>query len=495
MALPGLAPPSIGTAGGGQAQQNIIRTLFDYNPLAVLRDIHERHVTVSDFRLILKTLGMSRGVDAPTTGHYERDWMRGNIKIGSINTASAGVGTNIVFTLDAVSMFNAGATLGGAARQSSEIKKGDWIISANNVIGHVILKDESFTPHRITIRPLRTTVDLAGEFVAAGEYPIVSNAWAEGTGLPLGSISRITKYTNEFQIIKQGGSSTGTELSNRLFVKFTQMEGGDGIFAEMNSRMWALYEHDFSHALLIGQSANNLTDTVNLSGLDAPILGTEGLIPWINSNGHTHIINPAAYTLADFDNIARTLWSERAGVNEVMTLDGFDMFKITENLLLAQSGTDLTPYILKKMTDKFAPLSDDDLQPFKESDFSLYVGFKALRKSGITFMFKQMQEFSDIKGLGMEGFDYQNSRVVLPIGEIVDSRTGNKGFMWGYEYKQKDSYSREVQTDSFGGVGTSGAPGGVGRAVNQYDAIQWGVLSEIAGHYACPNKCIWQKQA
>lgn len=495
-ALPGLLPPNIGTAGGGAGQQNIIRTLFDYDPLVVLRDVHQRHVKVSDFRLILKSLGMGRGVHAPTTGHYEKDWQRGTVKIGSINTASTGAGTNVILVLHADSMFNAGATVGGAARQSSEVKVNDWILGVDGFIGHVIAKNETVSPHRITVRPLKAAQDLVNSFVANGEYAIVSNAWAEGTGLPLGAMTRLTKYTNTFQIIKQGAAVTGSELSNRLFVKFTPSPEGDTVFAEMNEKCWDLFERDFSHALLIGQQTDNLTDTVNISGLDAPIIGTEGLITWVEANGHIHIINTGAYTLADFDNIGRTLIHERAGTYEAMTLDGYDIFTLTENLLLSESGTDLTQYIMQKMGSRFESLGEGDLQPFQSSDFGLYVGFKALRKSGITYYFKQMQEFNDAKGLGLATYDYTTRRLVLPIGQVMDAKKGTKGFMWGYEWKDDGAgYSREMQYGTYGGVGTMGSMPGINNAVMAYDHVQWGMVAEVAGHFACPNKVIEQKEA
>lgn len=493
-ALPGLSPASIGTVGGGVGQQNIIRTLFDYNPFSILRDIHERHLRVSDFRLLLSAMGQKRGVDAPTTGHYEHDWDRGLIRIGAVTTASTGAGTNLVLTLDATSMFNANAAIGGAARQSSEIKVRDILLSPTGKMGQVIAKNEALTPHTITVRPLKAAVDLDGAFVATGNYAIVGNAWAEGTGLPLGSVPRIVKYTNSFQIVKQASGITGSEASNRLFVRFDATPEGDGIFAAMNTLMWANYESDFSHTLLLGQTIDNITDVAQLSGTDVPVLGTEGLIPWVTDNGHTHTYNPAAYTLANFDALARTLWHERSGSMLAMTLDGYDVFTLTENLLLGESTEGVAQFITKQMMSKFEGLSSDDIQPFDNSDFGFYVGFKALRKGGMTYMFKLLHEFSAAKGLGHSAYNYNNYRVVLPVGEIMDRKTNKAGFMWGYEYKQKDSYSREMQYGQVGGIGTMGLSQ-VTVPVHQYDHVQWGMLSEVAGHFACPNKVIIQKPA
>lgn len=489
-ALPGLTPPSVGTLGGGVAQQNIITTLFDRNPFAILRDIHERHINVSDFRILLKAMGMTRGVDAPTTGHYEHGWDLGMVKIGAVTTASTGAGTNVVLTLHADSMFNAGAQVGGAARQASEVQVGDHLLSPTGEIARVQSKNTAVTPHQITIRPIDSTVDLAGDFVANGLYAIVSNSYGEDSDIPFGRVPRITKYTNTFQIVKAGGGATGTEASNSLFVRFEQ--GGDSIVAVMNKVAWREIERNISLTLLMGEQINNITAVANTSGIDVPVLGTEGLVPWATASGHTHTYNPAAYTLADFDNVSRVLWQERAGVSRVMTLDGFDVFTATENLLLSESGTDLTAYIMKNMASAYQGVSAEDMQPFETDDFGLYVGFKALKKSGITYMFKQLHEFSEENGLGNAVYDYTQYRIVLPTGETRDARTGRKGFMWGLEYKAKDGYSREMQFGQFGGIGTTGAFTALNGPVNGFDSIRWGMLSEFAGHFACPNKVVLQ---
>lgn len=499
-ALPGFTTPTVGTTGGGYAQENVVNNLFDRNPFAILTDIHYRHVKVSDFRLTLKAFGMSRGVDAPTTGHYETDWDRGLVKLSAINTAPGGAGQNMVATLHTDSMYNAGATVGGAAQQSSEVQAGDIIMSpTSRKMARVASKDTTFTPHRITLRPLDSAVNIDLAFVANGAYAVVGSAFGEGSGLPFGRIRRVTKYTNNFQLIKVSSGSTGSEMSNSLFVNFTiDPLDGKSVFGVMNDVMWSEYERQSALVLLNGQPINNITDTVAEVNTDSTVKGTQGMIEWISGNGHTHIIVPATYALADFDNIGRTLFHERAGFTQVLTLDGYDIFTVTENLLLNQSGTDLTDKFVERAALQFKGeyVYPEDIQMFKEKDFDFYVGFKALRKSGIDYMFKQLMEFSDINGLAATTYNsvYTNSRLVLPMGEVKDMKSGRKGFMAGYEYKARNSYSRETRVDIFAGAGATGSAPGVPRnAVDQYDRVRGSIISEIAFHGACPNKTIWQR--
>jgi hypothetical protein len=503
-ALAGLTTPTVGTAGGGFGQENVVTTLFDRNPFAIMQDIHYRHAPVSDFRLFLKAFGMGRGVDAPTTGHYETDWDRGLVKLTTINTAPGGVGQNMVATLHSDSMYNAGATIGGTATWSSEVQPGDILMSPTGRKQAIVtVKDITTAPtaHRITLRPLDPAVNIDAAFVVNGSYAVVGNAFGEGTGLPLGRIRRVTKYTNKFQIIKTGGGVTGSEMSNSLFVRFKPTEDGNSIFGEMNDLAWADYERQSALVLLNGQPITNVTATINEVNTDATVNGTEGMLEWVTTNGHTHIIVPATYALADFDNISRTLFHERAGNVVVLCLDGFDIYAASENLLLGQSGTDLTSKFVQDAMVNYSGMEavwPDDMQPFLDSDFSFYVGFKALHKSGVTYIFKILHEFCDVNGLAAATYNgvYSNSRLVLPMGEIKDQRSGKKGFMAGYEWKQKGNYSRETILSDFAGAGAQGSANGVSRmAVDQYDRVRFGIVSEIAFHGACPNKAVWQHPA
>lgn len=497
-ALPGFTTPTFGTAGAGYGQENVISTLFDRNPFAILSDVYYRHVKVSDFRLFLKAMGMSRGVDAPTTGHYETDFDNGLVKLSVINTAPGGAGQNMVATLHTDSMFNANATIGGVAAQSSEVQPGDILMSpTSRKQAQVVAKDVSFTPHRITLRPLDSATNIDAAFVVNGSYAIVGNAFGEGTGLPTGRMRRITKYTNNFQIVKTGGGVTGSEMSNSLFVNFIpDSPDGNSVFGVMNEMYWEDFERKTALTLLNGQAINNITSTIFEVNTDATVKGTEGMLSWVQSSGHVHVITPATYALADFDNISRTLMHERSGHADVLCLDGDDIFRVTENLLLGQSGTDLTQFIQQKAEMYSTPVYQDDIQPFLSSDFSFYVGFKAVRKSGINYIFKQLMEFSDVNGLAAPTYNavYSNSRLVLPMGECKDMRTNRKGFMCGYEYKARNGYSREVVVANFAGAGAAGSGVGVPlTSVDQYDRVRSGIVSEIAFHGACPNKAIWQR--
>lgn len=486
----GLDVSGFSSVGGQVASQKIIRSLYDYDPFAIYQAVAQRHSEMPGFRMMLRMQDAARRVSAPTTGHYEQDWKTSLVNILSVVTPSGGAGQTAVLELATTSMYNAGATIGGSARQASFVRVGDVLQSPGGVAARVEAKTTSTTPHRITIKPLLTADDVAGEFAANETYAIFSNMWAEGSGLPESVVPRITKYTNSFQIIKDGAAITGTELTNKTFVQWTAGQDGS-IFVEMEKSAMYRYERATCYALLFGVAADNLTENSTSVGHDVSITGTQGLIPFIEGNGHVDTYTVGSYDISDFDQTATLLRQERVGTWKITTYDGYGIFQETENALQDLLNANLSVELLKDL-GKGMNVSGESMQPFEDSDFSFYVGFRALKKSGFTFYFHLLHEFDEVVGAGAAGYDYPNYRIAVPLGTATDKANGSNVPFVSYEYKGLNGYDRHDLVDQYGGVGTGPV---VGRASNQYDLTQMGIVTELAGHFACPNRCVIQKPA
>ena len=496
-ALTGMYPSNVGGLGSNILTQKYIGTLYDFTPWAIERDVRERHGRFNyDFLFLLGMFGMKRGKAAPTFGHYERDWHYNAIKIGAEITASAGAGTTAIYGLHADAMYNGSQTASGVAVKSSDIKVGDILQFYDGTLGQVTLKNTSVDPHRISIAPLDSTEEIPA--LASGDlYAIVTNAFAEGTDLPKSRFPRLTKYTNTFQIVKASAGSTGSSLTNETFVQFKP--AGDGsIMAVVSDMMREDFERNRSGAVLFGAPINNITTFVSALEIDVPVTGTEGMLRWATTYGHTQSYTPGSYSLDDFYAIGRTMREEQCQDRTFMTLDGYDIFIETEQLFSDQFANGAnTPMMLKNIANINGGLSgipDEDFQPFLDTDFDFYVGFRAAHIGGYTFAFKQLHEFSDVQGVGASGYDYSKWRVVVPLGRRTDGVTGGDTFAWGYEYKQLGGYSREAVYGNIAGVGVAGAytPAPASHA---FDYAQEGLVSELGFHGACPNQSYIQKPA
>ena len=127
---------------------------------------------------------------------------------------------------------------------------------------------------------------------------------AEGSTIPEGLLPRISKYTNVFQIVKEGAGTTGTELTNQTWAQI--VPGKDGsIFMAIEGDTMMRYERAMCYTLLFGTTANNLTAAATTEvPFDVAIKGTEGLVPFVSVNGHTDNYTSGSYSIDDFDAMA-----------------------------------------------------------------------------------------------------------------------------------------------------------------------------------------------
>ena len=260
--------------GGGVVSQVVVSAYDLYEPNELI-GVFERHSYAPSFRLKLDSMGFSKGCSAPTLGHYEYPWREDLVKVGSIVQASAGPGTPVIVALHADSMYDAGATVGGVARQASFPREGENILFANYTKARIVKKDTTVTPHRLTLSPVKSTVDLAGAIVADESYAIVDNAYAEGSGLPPGVMNRVIQYHNTFQISKEASYVTGSSATNKMYYDPIPNVSG-AFYLKVEADTYYRFENKMAGALLFGQQDDNNTVYVQALGFDAPISGTEG---------------------------------------------------------------------------------------------------------------------------------------------------------------------------------------------------------------------------
>lgn len=480
-----------GSVGGNFLTQKYIVTQYDYNPFAILNYVIQRHQNkFSDFRMLLKMFGFTRGVDAPVTGHYEQDWWQHAIKVAAVTQASTGVGTTVIFTLHADSMYAPGMTVSGSAKQASEVRVGDIIEFGSHKNARVMQVNTSVSPHAISVKP-DAAVDLAGAILANTAYMKVTSAFAEASDLPTGLTPRVFKYTNKFQIVKDAQYTSGSELTNRTFVNFTQLGQGNGpLFAELAPQAMTRFEQNINGALLFGQDLTGLTELNTPAGYDVDIRTTEGILRFGLTAGHDNTYTPGSLGFTGFNTIGKLYYQERAGVSALMPIMGYDLFAEIQLLLQTQLANDQHVFLMKELAARNPEVTSDDLQPFSNKDYDFYVGFKALHYNGMTYYFKLLHEFNSAHGGGLATYDYPKWAVFLPMGMTRDIRSGKDGFMAGYEYKELGGYSRENIVGQYGGVGVAGSGGYMPMPVHGGDWGAAGMVSEIAFHGACPNQVV-----
>lgn len=485
-----LRPNTFSAVGGGTANQTVFSAYDLYKPNELVQ-VFERHHDMAGFRLMLKAMGFTRGTAAPTVGHYEYPWRDNLITVGSIITASTGPGTNVVIALDAADMYDPGVSISGTAQRASYPIVGEILMFRDGSAAMIIAKDTTTVPtvHRLTLRPLDSTVDLATSVVAAESYFVTTNAWGEGTDLPAGRVPRVIQYHNDFQIVKTACSATGSEMTNEMY--FEPMPGKQGsLYIKAQSDMYRKFEQDCDGALLWGQNINNITIFNANLGFDVPVRGTEGLIDFATTNGNVdNYVAVGGYTMSDFRDLARYYQGEQVGTNSLMCLMGFEIFNEVEEELIDMLDGDLAAMLTKNFMygDSVFDNMESEMVYKEPAEFALKLGVRAVKIANFNFCFRQFQDFNKKVGAGADGYDYKSWQIVLPVGYSVDKGTNTTRGTFGYEYKQQGGYSRENIVGEFGGAGIQGKP------VNASDIHRSFMISEFAFHATCANHITIQK--
>lgn len=465
----------------------------------------ERHVGYLGFCASLDMNGFVDGTDTPTVGHYEAPWREDIVKVGSITTPSGGAGTPVIFELHADCMYDPGTTSGGSSIQASFPLQNDVLELFDGTRVQITLKDASVNPHRLTVEPLDSTIDLAGKITANDEYGVSDNAHFEGDGLPKGRAPRFIKYTNDFQIVKNTYSMTGSEMTNAIYnetVPGDESSARKSVYRRLKNDTVYHYEAAKGHALLFGkQGDGNISKLVTNTNIDTPLKTTEGLIPFGVTNGYVDPYTPGLYALADLYAITDSFYDERvATVDMLCSLDGPDISSETEQAFTNVFVNNLEPYIDRFMNGyggyrKSQLVSQGYYEGIdsKEYEMSAAFGFNAATVNGFTFSFKRLDELGDIKRQGSSSYKYRGYRIVYPFAWNTDARSGNRRATVGYEYKKSGEYSRLNVVGSLSGAMVGGDNTPFGPAVNEFDSHTGFIGSEMAGHWALGNGIVIQR--
>lgn len=490
---------NFGAVGGNVATQTIGSTLYDYSPFFVAQTLFRRHSQVPTFKLTLDMIGGARGVSAPTTGHYERDWAMNSVQLIRTSANSGTAGGLVTATVHANSLYTSGALVSGASASGTHIRVGDIIlITDTGRQARVQAKVVSGATITLTLKPvgaytLNADLEMGLQNAAGGKiYAIITNASGEGTGLPEGILPRLYKYENSFQIIKERASVTGSEATNDTYFK-TQPLADGGIFVILNEDMVMNFEQKVSNALLFGEVGTGHTDqNVPGIGFDVSVGFTEGLYKFVENSGHTVTYTAGSYTLANIDALGKIIENERAGTREYLTFDGYDMFTLNENTLQGQLAGNPADFLVKRA--KMMGVQQEEWQPFTDSNFGYNVGFNMVHKGGVSYYFHNTNEFTSPTGGGAgTSSRYPGVRIACPVGVTKDFKSGGDKAYMGFEWKEMGAYKRKAVVGKFGGVGASPFLGEA--ASNEYDVATCGIVGEYAFHGACPNKFILQYAA
>jgi archaellin len=485
ISLPSYFRPNVTGDITGVVDTQKANTIYDRPPAELAFAIGRGGNTVP-ISVLLRAMGYARPSDRQYVGHYEIAPNDDSIRFASLATPSAAAGGNAVLVVHADDMFSASLTANGTAIKTSPARVGAIIELGNRKQVRVLSIDSTVDPHRITVTPLAATDSiLAADVQANKPYAVVNLAHGEATGLPTGLLRRHVKYRNDFVIIKEAFGSSGTELTKVTYAM--GVNGEDTSYKYLKTDAIERFEKQKSRTILFGQSNNNLTQFNAALGIDQPIATAEGLIEFAETAGYSDTYTIGAFALSDLDKVAIALKAEgQLTDNNVIAFLSSAAMADIENAFVNILDSNADVFV------KLIPEYGSQLNGYTESigeraeDLGLNFGIRTVKKAGINFHFKVLDEFSTAFGFGSDAYDYQSRILFFPAGWVMNQMAQPIGAV-GYAYAAKDGYSREVVVGDINGAGVGGDNTPYGQASHEIDYKKSFMLCEMSPHFALGN--------
>lgn len=322
----------------------------------------------------------------------------------------------------------------------------------------------------ITCTPLNALTVLAVTVPAATKLMVTGGNYAPGS---TGAKSKTTGwYSRTFTtaIKRTAFAIEGSQQSSERYLEHLK-GGGTGIFSEASIRAEFRHNQALNYEILLGHTTDNLT-MANRDSVSNSVRGTVGIMPALDSGGCKQYYT-TSYTVPDVDNIKKAFISQGVVDQTAALFAGSELLRGIENNAL-------------DFVKEYSGGSD-----FLTNLQNLQVGFKTIKKNGITLSLHELVSFSNPNTLGNYSFDKRG--FVIPSTQVttrddamgVDVKMDNLSLL----YKNYNGENRERVFKTIPGVnGLSMINSPI--AVDSYDDARWEILSEFMVALLKPNQSI-----
>ena len=384
---------------------------------------------------LMELMGSKAPSSNTTFEHYEETFVHNSIT-ARFSSASANNAAEVTLTLQS-SSYNEDFI---GTDDYSAVRPGDILRDKDGDMWYVI---SSQMPSATTRTVKVHSIDGANQAKSGTgddyEFVIIGNAHPEGGIQPDGLSPLIYEYSNKCMILKESFEVTGSEATNIVYVKVDNEKMGSGYvwylkgeadtykrFLDYSEIMMMLGE-DITNATLEGV---NTTFESGTAQSNAGLRGTQGLLPWIESNGQSMDLGSASITMADFDAMIKSLDKYR-GAKEYAMYSGINLSLDIDDLLAAQGA--------------YAAGGANYGAFQNNKNMALNLGFNSFTRGGYTFHKKTYDLFNHPRLLGAAGFNYNGYGVCIPMDTQKDAKSGDSIPSLRIRYKAANGYSRDME--------------------------------------------------
>ena len=388
---------------------------------------------------LMELMGSKAPSSNTTFEHYEEAFRHNSVS-ATFSSASANNSAAVTLTLASDSYQS---NFAGGTSEYSPVRPGDILRDKDGDMFYVI---STQFPSASTYTVKVHSIDGANVAKTSDpfEFAIIGNAHPEGGSQPDSLSPLIHEYSNKCMILKESFEVTGSEATNVVYVKVDNEKMGSGYvwYLKGESDTYKRFMDYSEIMMMLGEDITNSTLTSSATPVttefqggnnvanNSTLRGTQGLLPWIETDGQSMDLGSASITMADFDAVIKSLDKYR-GAKEYAMYAGIDLSLDVDDLLAAQGA--------------YAAGGANYGTFQNNKNMALNLGFNSFTRGGYTFHKKTYDLFNHPRLLGATGFNYGGYGVCIPMDMRKDAKSGESIPSLRIRYKAANGYSRDME--------------------------------------------------
>lgn len=347
----------------------------------------------------MEMMGNMNGIKNNQYIHVEEDFIKEVVKLAA-NESAGGVGAAATHTIASgykVDASNSGGVYIGTGNTTSyPVRVNDVLMFPNRVLGEVV----SVSGADYTVVPLDSAKEIPA--VTTDEtIVILGNLVGEASSQRQSSNKRIFEYKNNIHTNRDDHEVTDRELAGKTWFDNLGESGTRQWFDEAIYDTWRRFMIEQEQMMLLGENITNTT-LADTSGFGT-VIGTQGLIPWMETYGNVETYNIGSFSTSDLSSLVSKLVKYEGSKNNTMWC-GHTLSVEIDNLLRSTTG-----------------LTNGGVIYSSSQTDSRKIAFEFDTISWGTFKFdkKHLELFDKPWGLGASGQKFTNMGLVIPNDNII----------------------------------------------------------------------------
>lgn len=414
-------------------------------------DLHEEQIDDKLYKrygdqglmyMFMRALGFEGSTAGRTYGHFEEDYTHDVIKQKTGTSSSAlgdGTAQGIRVTLDPSKVDSDGhfyARVGDQVLFPADGQTG-WIDSIDTSGSDPLL--DIYSDDGAAISALSGGEEL---IIFSAEFP-------EASGMPDEASSKALYFDNDVQIIKEAVGATGDELTNENRIAIMNQAGEfQGWYRKSQDDLDYRMMLKMDGAFVFGKrgTSTKVPSYQGVSGDTYKNYSTQGLVNFIENNGHSQTYPYGSFAASKFDTWDQLLAAEYLSTNTPMWMPmGLKMYQDVQNGMQTKLQDTNINYAKQVVNDM---LFKGDESKGATFNFKYYQGTRL-------YMFSLLGAFSNPKTYGSADASYDKWGFIIPLRKGKDPKTKNDVPSIGIKFKRMGAYDRKFITDSHAGIGAA----------------------------------------